>query len=97
MYFFRLKELAQKLPVKCWWIWLSVVHQIDNKNEGEGEAWKPLFALGCFTFIKFTARVNFTNVLPAAFMLVDPESVKNYWWLNCIFYAFGIFEHKSCE
>jgi len=43
-----------------------------------------------------SSGVNFINVLPTAFMLVDPESAKNYWWLNCIFCAFGIYECKSC-
>jgi len=40
--------------------------------------------------------VNFINVLCTAFTLIDPESVKRYWWLNCIFCAFGIYERKSC-
>ncbi len=40
--------------------------------------------------------VNFINILRAAFAPVDPESVKRYLWLNCIFYAFGIYERKSC-
>ncbi len=43
-----------------------------------------------------TSGVNFINVLHTAFTLVDPESVKRYWWLNYIFWAFGIYEHKSC-
>jgi len=29
-------------------------------------------------------------------MRVDPKSVKRHWWLNCIFYTFGIYERKSC-
>ncbi len=41
-------------------------------------------------------RLNFINVLYTAFACADPESVKRYWWLNCIFYAFGIYESKSC-
>jgi len=39
--------------------------------------------------------VNFTNILPAAFMLVDPESVKNKVKLSVSFYAFGVFAPKS--
>jgi len=41
--------------------------------------------------------LNFINVLRTAFTLTDPESVKRYLWLNCIFYAFGIYERKSCR
>jgi len=40
--------------------------------------------------------LNFINALRTAFTLADPESVKSYWWLNCIFYTFGIYERKSC-
>ncbi len=40
--------------------------------------------------------LNFINVLSTAFTLVDPKSVKRHWWPNCIFYAFGIYERKSC-
>jgi len=42
------------------------------------------------------AGLNFINVLCTAFTLVDPKSVKRHWWLNCIFYAFWIYERKSC-
>ncbi len=38
--------------------------------------------------------LNFINVLRTAFALVDPESVKRHGWLNCIFYAFGIYKCK---
>jgi len=31
-----------------------------------------------------------------SFTLTDPASVKRFWWLNCIFYAFGIYNRKSC-
>ncbi len=43
-----------------------------------------------------TYGLNIINVLHTAFTLVDPKSVKRHWWLNCIFYAFGIYECKSC-
>ncbi len=36
------------------------------------------------------SRVNFTNILRAAFTLVDPESVKNAFKSSVSFYAFGI-------
>ncbi len=36
--------------------------------------------------------VNFTNVLRTAFAPVDPNSVKS----SVSFYAFGIYERKSC-
>jgi len=54
----------------------------------------------CFGFFRATdataTGVNFINVLRTAFTLVDPESVKRYWRLNCIFCAFGIYKRKSC-
>jgi len=40
--------------------------------------------------------VNFTNVLRAAFTLVDPESFKNTVKSSVSFYAFGICGRKSC-
>ncbi len=43
-----------------------------------------------------TSGLNFINILSTAFTLVDPKSVKRHWWLNCIFYTFGIYECKSC-
>jgi len=46
---------------------------------------------------KLTTELNFINVLHTAFMSAEPKSVNRYWWLNCIFYAFGIYEHKSCS
>ncbi len=39
--------------------------------------------------------LNFINVLRTTFKLADPQSVKRYWWRNCIFYAFGIYERKT--
>jgi hypothetical protein len=35
----------------------------------------------CKMLAKLTTGVNFTNVLQAAFALVDPENVKNAFWL----------------
>ncbi len=40
--------------------------------------------------------VNFTNVLCAAFMLVDPKSVKSTVKSLVSFYAFRICVRKSC-
>ncbi len=40
------------------------------------------------------SAVNFINVLRTAFTLVDPKRVKRHCWLYCIFYTFGIYEHK---
>ncbi len=40
--------------------------------------------------------VNFINVLCTAFGLVDPKSVKNTAKSSVSFYAFGIYECKSC-
>jgi len=41
--------------------------------------------------------VNFINVLRTAFVLVDPKSVKNTVKSSVSFYAFGIYERKSCK
>ncbi len=46
--------------------------------------------------MKSTPGVNFIKVLQAAFTRTDPKSVKRYWWLNWIFYAFMIWAFKSC-
>ncbi len=43
-----------------------------------------------------SSGVNFTNVLRPAFTLVDLESVKNTVKSSVSFYAFGIYERKSC-
>ena len=40
--------------------------------------------------------VNFTNVLQAAFTLIDPKSIKNSVKLPVSFYSFGIYKRKSC-
>ena len=41
--------------------------------------------------------LSFINIQCSAFVRADPKSVKIYWWLNCIFYAFRIYELKSCS
>jgi len=46
--------------------------------------------------MELTTGVNFTNVLRTAFALVDPKSVKNTVKSSVTFYAFGIYECKSC-
>jgi hypothetical protein len=38
--------------------------------------------------------LNFIVIFCTAFTLSDPKSVKRYWWLKSIFYAFGIYKHK---
>jgi len=43
-----------------------------------------------------SASVNFINVLHTAFALVDPKSVKSTVKSSVFFYAFGIYERKSC-
>ncbi len=47
--------------------------------------------------MKSTPGLNFINVLLTAFMHAEPKSAKWYWWLNCIFYAFGIYECKNAR
>ncbi len=44
----------------------------------------------------FKPGVDFINVLRAAFAPVDPKSVKNTVKSSVTFYAFGIYERKSC-
>jgi hypothetical protein len=46
--------------------------------------------------MKLTPGVNFINDLHTAFALVDPESVKITVKSSVSFYAFGIYERKSC-
>jgi len=38
--------------------------------------------------VKLIPEVNFIYVLRTAFTLTDPESMKRYWWLDCIFLRF---------
>jgi len=40
--------------------------------------------------------VNFTNIVLAAFMCADPNTVKKDWQIDCNFCPFGICVHKSC-
>ncbi len=39
---------------------------------------------------------NFTNIIQAAFALVDPKSVKNTDKSSLLFYTFGLCTRKSC-
>jgi len=45
---------------------------------------------------RLTPGIDFTNILRTAFVLVDHESVKNTVKSSVSFYAFGIYESKSC-
>ncbi len=45
---------------------------------------------------RFTAGIDFTNILRTAFALIDHESVKNTVKSSVSFYAFGIYKLKSC-
>jgi len=60
--------------------------------------WLLLLFIGLSILFSFPWRVglNFINVLRTVFTFADHESVKRYLWINCIFYAFGIYERKSC-
>jgi len=49
------------------------------------------------TMMKLTTRLNFINVIRAAFGLADPKSVKKDSKVVSLFCAFGICEHKSCS
>ena len=40
--------------------------------------------------------VNFINILRTAFVLVDPKNIRNTAKSSVSFYAFGIYERKSC-
>ncbi len=46
--------------------------------------------------MKSTPGVNFINILSIVFALVDLESLKNTVKSSVSFYAFGIYECKSC-
>jgi len=58
--------------------------------------WKEVFGGRDLKVREELTGLNFINVLRTAFTLPDPKSIKIYLWLNCIFYAFGIYERKSC-
>jgi len=64
-------------------------------NESGADAINTNVELG--KFFGGSPGVNFINVLRAAFMLVDPESVKKYSQVvNLFFGAFGMCARKSC-
>ncbi len=48
------------------------------------------------TLMKLSPGVHFINILCTAFALVDPKSIKNTVKSSMSFYAFGIYERKSC-
>ncbi len=50
----------------------------------------------CRTLMKLTPGAYIINILRTAFVLVDPESVKITVKSSVSFYAFGIYERKSC-
>jgi len=56
----------------------------------------PRAILVTFEINILTSSVNFINILCTAFALIDPESVKNTVKSSVFFYAFGIYERKSC-
>ncbi len=60
---------------------ISSSNRIDNNNIKRKHDWPG---------------VNFTNILHAAFTLVDPESIKNTVKSSVSVYAFGICKRKSC-
>ena len=43
-----------------------------------------------------SASVSFINILLIAFMLADPERVKNTVKSSASFYIFGVYGRKSC-
>jgi len=58
--------------------------------------WWFLFFSISFSSFTFAPSVSFINDLRTAFALVDPKSVKNTVKSSVSFYAFGIYERKSC-
>jgi len=61
-------------------------------------SWKWMFKIMFFHEYERMCRIglNFINILRTAFTRVDPKSVKRYWWLDCLFYAFELLARKSC-
>ncbi len=50
------------------------------------------------SFLKQTSLgVNFINILRAAFRRASPKSKKIYSQVVSLFWAFGIYAHKSCS
>jgi len=53
-----------------------------------GEKISTFFLTFCSNFLR-TSGVNFTNIFRAAFMRVDSNRTKKYWWLDSIFMLLG--------
>ncbi len=108
--FMRLKML-KKYPPMNWALWIFFNFYFTtcfNPKQGPLQVslhfelilnilnlWKIL-RICLRSFVDPRPGVNFTNILQAAFTLVDPKSVKNTVQSSVSFYAFGIYERKSC-
>jgi len=91
-----LKLLSSLLQVSNFRIVLQVIAGCDTWKEQFGILTKNSFSSWANLWQKPRTGLNFINVLRTASTLVDPKSVKRHWWLNCIYYAFEIYERKSC-
>ncbi len=79
----------------CQYFCAKKIHSQNITREKLREAlWYKKF-LGKM-FMMFSPGVNFTNILRAAFTLVDPKSVKNTVKSSVSFYAFRICVRKTC-
>jgi len=104
--FFLLWSWQKSFPIHLTWLFLLLIWYekwyfrfefysflFEDKN--------LCFYLFCFNFLFFWKKcrpwLNFISVLSTGFTHTDLESLKRYWWLNCIFYAFVIYERKSCK
>ncbi len=71
----------KKYLFDCEWSWICLHQRLEENIGHDYDCWLGL---------------NSINVLRTAFALVDPKSVKNTFKSSVCFYAFRIYEHKSC-
>ncbi len=81
-------QVGQTISVQSWFDFENPICNIDQ------ECLLSLQVLRkCLTFLQWSPRLNFINVLCTAFTLIDP---KRYWQLDLSSYALGSYGRKSC-
>jgi len=100
---------CKKLSVKCWWNWdhdsssstfyeqllCTQIPKAQKRQSSCQSSGSSGVKASPIILMKFTPGVNFTNLLSTAFKSAGPKSVKKTVKLS-IFFAFGIYEFKSC-
>jgi len=80
---------AEFMAILAILIW-NLFCRVCSLNQYERKSHPQKLLVNCV--VKWTTVVNFINILRTAFMPVGPKSAKQHCWLNCIFYAFGIYK-----